>query len=88
MTHLFSCSIIAVIFITQVVSSSANKTNVGETKDIYLLCVCVDYFYHILDMSSILEFSLEVVNNRSDIIRGYTLHIVCEFSTTAQVGFA
>ena len=87
MTRLLTCRILAVIFMTHGFSAYATNSSVGETKDIYLLCVCLDHFARVFHMSAMLDFSLEVVNNRSDIIPGYKLHIICGFSTT-EVSFA
>ena len=87
MIRLLSCRILAVIFMTHGCGSYMANSRVGETKDIYLLCVCLDHFARVFHMSAMLNFSLEVVNNRSDIIPGYKLHIICGFSTT-EVSFA
>ena len=73
--------ILMMLFLIKVVvGSDAKNTSLGTTKNIYLLCVGLDTFkrYHI---TASLEFSLDLVNNRSDIIPGYILQNICGFST-------
>ena len=68
------------VLINVVVGSDAKNTSIGTTKNIYLMCVGLDKFIR-YRLSASLEFSLDLVNNRSDIIPGYILQKICGFST-------
>ncbi|KAI0240075.1 Gamma-aminobutyric acid type B receptor subunit 1 [Lamellibrachia satsuma] len=68
------------VLINVVVGSDAKNTSIGTTKNIYLLCVGLDKFIR-YRLSASVEFSLDLVNNRSDIIPGYILQKICGFST-------
>jgi len=70
-----------VFSLTNVVASREKKEIIGTTKNVYLLCVTLKHFLRKLHLSATLDFAVDFVNNRSDILPGYDLQIECGFST-------
>ena len=73
--------ILLVICLANVVASREKKEIIGTTKNVYLLCVTLEHFLRKLHLSASLDFAVEFVNNRSDIVPGYNLQMECGFST-------
>ena len=70
---------LVVICLANIACYAKNETTTGR-KTVYMLCVTLDKFVKIYKISAVLHFALDVVNNRSDILSGYDLQIICGFS--------
>ena len=69
-----------VLSLAIVVASYAKNETVTIKKNVYLLCVSLENFIRMYEMPAILQFSLDVVENRTDLLPGYNLQIICGFT--------
>jgi len=69
----------AIFFAATVVTSCAKSETTARRKNVYLLCVTLDSWKKKY-VSTSLQFSLDVIGNRSDILPEYNLQIICGFS--------
>jgi len=72
--------ILLVVLLATVVESYAKNETIGIPKTLYMLCVTLDKFVRRYRMSTSLQFALDMVNNRSNILPGYNLQIICGYS--------
>jgi len=72
--------ILIVLSLAIVVASYAKNETVTIKKTVYLLCISLENFIRMYEMSAILQFSLDVVKNRTDLLPGYNLQIICGFT--------